>query len=45
MYVTNQRMSNQSLRLRFGLEEDKTVLTSQVIGAAKEAGMIKANES
>jgi ATP-dependent DNA helicase RecG len=45
MYVTNQRMSNQSLRLRFGLGEDKTVLTSQVIGAAKEAGMIKAAES
>jgi ATP-dependent DNA helicase RecG len=45
MYVTNQRMSNQSLRLRFGLGEDKTVLTSQVIGAAKEAGMIKADES
>jgi ATP-dependent DNA helicase RecG len=38
-------MSNQSLRLRFGLAEDKTVLTSQVIGAAKEAGMIKADES
>jgi len=45
MHVTNQRMSNQSLRLRFGLGEDKTVLTSQVIGAAKEAGMIKADES
>ncbi len=45
MYVTNQRMSNQSLRLRFGLGEDKTVLTSQVIGAAKEAGLIKADES
>jgi ATP-dependent DNA helicase RecG len=45
MYVTNQRMSNQSLRLRFGLGEDKTVLTSQVIGAAKEAGMIKVDES
>ncbi len=45
MYVTNQRMSNQSLRLRFGLGEDKTVVTSQVIGAAKEAGLIKADES
>jgi len=29
----------------FGLGVDKTVLTSQVIGAAKEAGMIKADES
>ena len=38
-------MSNQSLRWRFSLGEDKTVLTSQVIGAAKEAGMIKADES
>ena len=45
IYVTNQRMSNQSLRLRFGLGEDKTVATSQVIGAAKEAGLIKADES
>ena len=45
MYVTNQRMSNQSLRLWFGLGEDKTVVTSQVIGAAKEAGLIKADES
>lgn len=45
MYMTNQRMSNQSLRLRFGLGEDKTLLTSQVIGAAKEAGLTKADES
>lgn len=45
MYATNQRMSNQSLRLRFGLGEDKTVLTSQVIGAAKEAGLIKEDQS
>ena len=45
MHVTNQRMSKQPLRLRFGLGEDKTVLTSQVIGAAKEAGLIWADES
>ena len=31
--------------VRFGLGEDKTVVTSQVIGAAKEAGLIKADES
>lgn len=45
MYVSNQRMSNQSLRARFGLPEAKAATVSQVIGAAKEAGAIKADES
>jgi ATP-dependent DNA helicase RecG len=44
-YVNNQRMSNQSLRERFKLQESKAVTVSQVIGAAKEAGLIKTDES
>lgn len=45
MYVSNQRMSNQSLRERFGLPESKAATVSLVIGAAKEGGVIKADES
>ncbi len=45
MYVSNQRMSNQSLRERFGLTESQAATVSLVIGAAKEAGLIKADES
>jgi ATP-dependent DNA helicase RecG len=45
MYVSNQRMSNQSLRERFGLPESKAATVSLVIGAAKEGGLIKADES
>lgn len=45
MYVTNQRMSNQSLRERFGVPESKSATISLVIGAAKEAGLIKSDES
>lgn len=45
MYVTNHRMSNQSLRERFGLQESKAATVSLVISATKEAGLIKADES
>lgn len=45
MHVSNQRMSNQSLRERFRLPESKAVTVSQVIAATKEAGLIKADES
>lgn len=45
MYVTNQRMSNQSLRERFGVPESKAATVSLVMGAAKEAGLIKPDES
>ncbi len=38
-------MSNQSLRERFKLPESKAVTVSQVIGATKEAGLIKADET
>lgn len=45
LYVSNQRMSNQSLRERFKLGEHKTATVSQVIGAAKDAGRIKVDDS
>ncbi len=45
LYVSNQRMSNQTLRERFRLDESKNVLVSQVISATKEAGLIKADHS
>ncbi len=45
MYVSNQRMSNQSLRERFGLAESSAATVSLVIGAAKDARLIKADES
>ena len=38
LYVSNQRMSNQTLRERFGFDDSKNVLVSQVIGATKELG-------
>ena len=38
-------MSNQSLRARFGVSESKAATVSLVIGAAKEAGLIKTDES
>ena len=44
-YVNNQRMSNQSLRERFRLPESKAVTVSQVIGTAKDMGLIKTDES
>jgi ATP-dependent DNA helicase RecG len=40
-YISNQRMTNQSLRGRFGFDESKNVVVSQIIGATKEAGFIK----
>jgi ATP-dependent DNA helicase RecG len=45
MYVSNQRMSNQSLRERFGVSEAKMATVSLVIGATKDAGLIKADDS
>ncbi|PSB40018.1 MloB [filamentous cyanobacterium Phorm 46] len=47
LYVSNQRMSNQTLRERFRLSESKAkaVIVSQIIGATKEAGLIKTDES
>lgn len=47
MYVSNQRMSNQSLRKRFGFENDesKSATVSQVIKETKDKTWIKADES
>jgi len=45
LYVSNRQMSNQTLRTRFGFDETKNALVSQVIGATKEAGLIKADAS
>lgn len=45
LYVSNQRMSNLSLRERFSLGETKGATVSQVIGAAKDAGLIKVDDS
>lgn len=41
-YVTRQETSNQSLRARFYLPENKSVVVSQVIAVTVEAGLIKA---
>jgi predicted HTH transcriptional regulator len=40
-YVTNRYMTNQSLRERFCLPESKSTTTSQLIGLAAEAGLVK----
>lgn len=44
-YITRKRMSNQSLRERFGLPETATATVSQVIGATKDEGRIKLDDS
>jgi ATP-dependent DNA helicase RecG len=44
-WVMSERMTNQSLRERFHLGEDKAAITSQVITATIEAGLIKPDES
>ncbi|WP_242032854.1 ATP-binding protein [Oscillatoria sp. FACHB-1406] len=41
LYINNKRMSNQSLRERFRLNESKQATVSLIIGATKEAGFIK----
>ena len=40
-YVLHEKMTNQSLRERFKLPEDKNVLASQTIASTLEAGKIK----
>ena len=44
-WVMSERMTNQSLRDRFRLAEDKAAITSQIISATIDAGMIKPDES
>lgn len=43
-WVMSERMTNQSLRERFHLPENKAAIASQVISATIEAGLIKADE-
>jgi len=43
-WVMSERMTNQSLRERFHLAEDKAAITSQVIAATIEAGLVKPDE-
>lgn len=44
-WVMRERMTNQSLRYRFHLGEDKATITSQVIAATIDAGLIKPDAS
>jgi ATP-dependent DNA helicase RecG len=44
-WVMAERMTNQSLRDRFKLAENKAAIASQIISATIEAGMIKPDES
>jgi ATP-dependent DNA helicase RecG len=43
-YVTNQRMTNQSLRERFKLPENKTETVSRIIADAIQQGKIKSDD-
>ncbi|HJU82856.1 MAG TPA: ATP-binding protein [Holophagaceae bacterium] len=45
MYVTNQRMTNKSLRDRFNLPENKVASVSQVISSTQDAGFVKLDDS
>lgn len=44
-WVMSEKMTNQSLRERFHLGEDKAATASQIIAATIEVGMIKSDES
>lgn len=44
-YVMAERMTNQSLRERFGLSEGQSATASQIINATIEAGFIKSDEA
>jgi predicted HTH transcriptional regulator len=43
-WVMSERMTNESLRERFHLPENKRAIASQIIAATTEAGLIKADE-
>lgn len=43
-WVNGERMTNQSLRQRFGASESKTAVISQIIAAATEAKVIKLDQ-
>jgi len=44
-YVSNQRMTRQTLRERFHLDKSKKTVVSQIIGATKKEGLIKPEKS
>ncbi len=44
-WVTAERMTNQSLRERFGLPESKSAIASQIIAATQEANLIRLDET
>lgn len=44
-HVTNERMTNGSLRERFGLPQRKGAVVSQIISATVNAGLIKVDDS
>jgi ATP-dependent DNA helicase RecG len=44
-YVMSERMTNQSLRERFGLTEGQSATASQIINATIEAELIKSDEA
>ena len=44
-YVTRSRMTNQSLRERFGLSASKTAQVSQIIAATRESDLIRLEAS
>ena len=44
-HVLSERMTNQTLRERFGLSEAKQATTSQIISATIEAGLVKLDET
>jgi ATP-dependent DNA helicase RecG len=44
-WVMSERVTNETLRERFGLPQSRASVASQIIAATIEAGMIKADES
>lgn len=44
-HVLSERMTNQTLRERFGLSEAKQATTSQIISATIDAGLVKLDET
>ena len=44
-WVLNERMTNQTLRERFGLPESRAAIASQIISATIDAGMIRLDET
>jgi ATP-dependent DNA helicase RecG len=45
LYLSNQRMSNQTLRERFQLSSSSSSSVSRIISAAKDAGLVKLDVS